>query len=47
MYICKVFVKGEYKESFKDYCISQTKLWLMAKKYGCKLSEVSIDCLRV
>ena len=37
----KGFINGEYKESFKDYCISQTKLWLMAKKYGCKLSEVS------
>lgn len=47
MYVCKVFINGEYKESFKDYCISQTKVWLMAKKYGCKLSEVNIDCLRM
>ena len=47
MYVCKVYVKGEYKETFKDYCISQTKVWLMAKKYECKLEDVQIDCLRM
>ncbi len=47
MFYCKVFINGEYKESFKDYCPSETKVWLMAKKYGCKLSDVHIDCLRV
>jgi len=47
MFICDVYIKGEYKERFSTPCISETKIWLMAKKYGCAPKDVHLDCLRI